>query len=385
MDEFHITKDLFTESLLKIARGASIFDVCQEVGIHKDFIQDKIAENSCAEPLPDHDYSQSFAIVLSNLGISLAVTTYDVGKLCLISSDGKKLKIIARQYRKPMGCYFSKDKLLLATQTEVHIFRNAPCLLSKYHPEKGYDSLYIPQVSYSTGDIGAHDVVFIRNEPVVVSSRFSSVVKMSNNYNFNAIWKPPFISKTTPEDKCHLNGIALLDNELQFATALCETDRKAGWRDGVLSSGVIIDVNSGHLICKSLCIPHSPRVYEESLWLLASGVGEFGIVSNSRFIALKSFPGFLRGLAFHGSYVFIGLSRLRHKSVFGSLPLEERFDDLRCSIEIMNIKTGRWEGSLEFFGNIKELYDIQIIQNSRNPMVVDYGSDSDAQALFCLA
>ena len=38
---------------------------------------------------------------------------------------------------------------------------------------------------------------------------FSCLCKFTLAYNFSPKWKPYFISEILPEDRCHLNGLAL--------------------------------------------------------------------------------------------------------------------------------------------------------------------------------
>ena len=37
-------------------------------------------------------------------------------------------------------------------------------------------------------------------------------------------WRPPFITALAAEDRCHLNGLAIVDGRPRYVTALGETD-----------------------------------------------------------------------------------------------------------------------------------------------------------------
>ena len=41
-------------------------------------------------------------------------------------------------------------------------------------------------------------------------------------------WRPPFVSALAPEDRCHLNGLGLVDGRPKYVTALGETDTAGG-------------------------------------------------------------------------------------------------------------------------------------------------------------
>ena len=134
------------------------------------------------------------------------------------------------------------------------------------------------------------------------------------------LWKPPWISKLVPEDRCHLNGVALRDGWPRYVTAVSRSDVTDGWRDKRRGSGVVADIDSNEVVCEGLSMPHSPRWYRESLWLIDSGSDFFGRVDFEKrtFERLAFCPGFARGLASIGYWALIGLSPQRGA---GFLPL----------------------------------------------------------------
>lgn len=72
-------------------------------------------------------------------------------------------------------------------------------------------------------------------------------------------------------------------------------------------------------------MPHSPRWYQDKLWLLNSGTGELGYIKMEKgeFQPLTFCPGYLRGLAFTGNYAIVGLSQPRNET-FTELELQEK-------------------------------------------------------------
>ena len=67
-----------------------------------------------------------------------------------------------------------------------------------------YDRLYMPQVSWITGVLDIHDLVITDNKELnFVNTLFSCVSKVSEQYSFEPVWKPDFISKLAAEDRCH--------------------------------------------------------------------------------------------------------------------------------------------------------------------------------------
>ena len=68
-------------------------------------------------------------------------------------------------------------------------------------------------------------------------------------------WRPPFIDQLAGEDRCHLNGIAVEQGRIHYATAMGETNTAGGWRENKVTGGVVIDVAADEIIARGLCMP----------------------------------------------------------------------------------------------------------------------------------
>jgi len=107
-------------------------------------------------------YTPQFPELLQQLQCSLALSTYQAGKLVLVSpKDESTLIQLPRSFAKPMGIALhpTKDQLALATKEEVVVFANSTELARHYPkaPQK-YDALYMPRATYHTGGIDMHDL-----------------------------------------------------------------------------------------------------------------------------------------------------------------------------------------------------------------------------------
>src|SRR5258707_921842 len=92
------------------------------------------------------------------------------------------------------------------------------------------------------------------------------------------LWRPPFLRNRAAEDRCHLNGLALVDGRPRYVTAVSTSDVADGWRDRRRDGGVVLEVPGGQAIASGLSMPHSPRFYRNRLWLHNSGTGQFGSI-----------------------------------------------------------------------------------------------------------
>jgi uncharacterized protein (TIGR03032 family) len=139
------------------------------------------------------------------------------------SFDGKKISQLPRNFEKAMGITEdeSMDKLAVACRDEVIVFKNSKGL-AEYYPNSPnkYDALYVPRTTYYTGSVDIHDLSFGSNNTLyAINTLFSCIVRIDEEYNFTPIWQPSFIDKIAPEDRCHLNGMAMKNGKPKYATA----------------------------------------------------------------------------------------------------------------------------------------------------------------------
>ncbi|MEH2328408.1 DUF4915 domain-containing protein [Nostoc sp.] len=121
------------------------------------------------------DADRGFISWLSQAGGSVAITTYQAGKLALVGWNGQQITMLLRQFSKPMGLAVNGSRLALATHHEVCLLANAPALAYEFLEDQPgrYDALYLPRMTYFTGDLNIHDLEFGREGLWVVNTRFS--------------------------------------------------------------------------------------------------------------------------------------------------------------------------------------------------------------------
>ena len=316
--------------------------------------------------------SPGFAAWLQQQRLSLAITTYRANRLLLLGSSpeqGGRLKLNERLFDRPMGLFLSGGSLWMAGRSHLWRFDN---LLEPGAVFEGGDQLYVPAMSCLTGEVNAHElVVDSQGRLVFVNTAFSCLAGLRSGVSFEPLWQPPYIDQLQPQDRCHLNGVALRDGQLQSVTACGQINEPAGWRRQRHGGGVVIDVPSGELVLQGLSMPHSPRWHQDRLWVLNSGLGELGYVEEGRLEVVCQLPGFARGLAFHGGYALVGLSQLRSKQ-FTGLPLEERLHAEGrpqgcCGVAVVNLSSGEQEHLLELNRPIDELFDLAVLPGVQRP------------------
>src|SRR4051794_16119879 len=322
--------------------------------------------------------TDSFPALLNQLGASLLVTTYQANKLLVARAAGSGLSTLVRTFDQPMGLAVDGRRIALGTRNQIWLLRNAPDIAPRVEPAGVHDGCFVPRSCHVTGDIRGHEIAWVGDELWIVNTRFSCLCTLDPDYSFVPRWRPPFITTLAAEDRCHLNGLAVVDGRPKYATALGETDTAAGWRANKPQGGCLMDVSSGAVITRGLSMPHSPRWHERQLWLLESGTGQLVLVdaATGRRQAVAALPGFARGLALSGRFAFIGLSKIRKTSAMDGVPLAERRDELKCGVAVVDLRGGQVVASLEFQTAVEEIFDVQLLPELRFPEVIGFQQET---------
>ncbi|HEX3706726.1 MAG TPA: TIGR03032 family protein [Mycobacteriales bacterium] len=328
------------------------------------------------------DYTASVPELLRQIDASVLVSTYQSGRVILARAEpeGGGLNTHFRTLSVPMGMAVDGNRIAIGTRHAVTTYLDHPRVAAKLAPSGRYDGCFLPLSSHTTGDIRVHDLAWAGGELWAVSTRFSALVTVGGEASFMPRWQPPFVSALAAEDRCHLNGCAVVEDKVKFVTALGETDAPGGWRDDKAKGGIIIDVDSGEIMSRGLSMPHSPRWYDGNLWVLESGKGEIGVVDllSGRVQTVAALPGFTRGLTFAGPYALVGLSEVR-ESVFRGLPIAQR-QARECGVWVVDIRNGSTVGYLRFTGSVNEIFDVQLLRGYRWPELAETGTSMSDDA-----
>ena len=143
--------------------------------------------------------------------------------------DGK-LSMHQAAYPQAMGVVGDANRLYLASLSQVVRMENV--LQPDQLANNKHDRVYVPRNFQTTGAVDLHEIGVCANGKVVfINTKYSCLCEFSLTHSFKPIWKPSFISKLAPEDRCHLNGLAMRDGKPRYVTAVCKSDVIDGWRD----------------------------------------------------------------------------------------------------------------------------------------------------------
>jgi uncharacterized protein (TIGR03032 family) len=314
--------------------------------------------------------SRGLASWLTRHRTSFAFTSYQSGRLLLTGTmpDGT-VSVNQQTFSRAMGICWDRNGLWLASR--VQLWRLENILPEGLLAQGRFDLSLMPRQTFITGDIDVHEVaVDGEGRPIFVNTSYSCLATIDPVQSFRPIWKPGFISALAREDRCHMNGLAMLDGNPKYVTAVSQTDVADGWHGRPLPKGVLIDVQDDRIVTDGLLMPHSPRVAADGqVYAVDSGRGtETGKVSNVAFC-----PGFLRGLALVGDYALVTVSKPRYGK-FEDMPiadeLAKRNLDPICGVLVIDVTRGEIVEWIRLEGGVQELFTVELMPGIKCPMVV---------------
>lgn len=327
-------------------------------------------------PIPfSASFNPQIPELLNALNCAIAISTYQAGKIVLISpsSDNEHLITLPRTFSKPMGIAVNGNKMAISTKDEVITFQNSRELALHYPKKQNtYDSLWIPRSTCYTGQVDMHDVGFGDDGIYAINTSFSCICKIDGEYNFTPVWQPPFIPQLSQGDCCHLNGMVIQNGKPKYVTALGTSTTPQGWRDHIIDGGILMDVETNEIILQQLAMPHSPKIYNNELYMLTSADGAFikVDVKNKSYEIIKKFDGFCRGLSFYKDFAFIGFSKLRkNSSTFAKLSFSDKATF--AGIKIIHLPTKAEVGEIKYQTSIDEIYEVCVLDNTVRPNILN--------------
>tara|TARA_R110002049_G_scaffold285698_4_gene467078 strand:- start:242494 stop:243696 length:1203 start_codon:yes stop_codon:yes gene_type:complete len=322
-------------------------------------------------------FSSRFVPILNQTRCALLASTYAAGKVAAIGTGPDGLRLSFSNFQQAMGIAAGPRGLAIGGPNLIWFLRDAGSLATRIEPigpdgVGPFDRGYLTRESFVTGNIQIHEMGWgSQGELWVVNTLFSCLCTLHEDYSFVPRWQPSFITELAPEDRCHLNGMAMVDGKPKYVTALGTSNAKRGWRDNKSSGGVLIDVDSGETIAAGFCMPHSPEVHQGKIFLLDSGHGQLVKVDpvSGDVETITRYPGYGRGMSIHGQFAFIGMSKARETSVFGGVPICEDRSAMRCGIVVVDLLAGECVAYLEFQTGVEELFDVQVLPQTYSPVL----------------
>ena len=125
------------------------------------------------------------------------------------------------------------------------------------------------------------------------------------------------------------------------------------------------------ILADGLAMPHSPRIYDNKLYVLESANGNLICIdqASGKKETVAVLDGFARGMDRIGDYVFIGLSQIRKKSTaFQGLPIAGKA--VFCGVVVLHLPTAKIVAHLKYEHSVEEIYDVRILHGMKRPGLV---------------
>lgn len=323
---------------------------------------------------PTSVHTSNLPGLLAQTRTSVLVSTYQAGKVILLRNDEGTLNTHFRALEKPMGVAVHGERLAVGGPHMIWHYRNVPALARISEPAGKHDACFVHRRTDITGDADVHELAFDGTGALwFVNTRFSCLCTLDDEHSFVPRWRPPFVTAYAADDRCHLNGVAMVDGRPRYVTAFGATDSPREWRAHKRDGGILYDLERRAIVAGELAMPHSPRVYGGKLYVLESGVG--GLVeidpASGAHRTLALLPGFTRGLDFLGPLAVIGLSQVRESAVFGEIPLLERVDAPKSGVWFVHLETGQVVAFVEFEAGVREIFAVQVLVRRSFPEFLD--------------
>src|SRR5262249_22692615 len=161
---------------------------------------------------------------------SLLISTYQAGRVVAVGTQQGRLTLSLHSFDSAMGLAVSPERIAVGSSTQIWLLEAHHEIARRPEPPGQYDGCFVTRLSHVTGEIRVHELAWCGRELWFVNTRFSCLCVLHPAHSFLPRWKPAFISASTGDDRCHLNGLAVVDGLPRYVTALGETDTAEGWR-----------------------------------------------------------------------------------------------------------------------------------------------------------
>src|SRR6476659_4274946 len=102
------------------------------------------AEKNGAPPVREvrHEYTHTLPSLLSQLGVSLLVSTYQAGKVVAVGVAEGELALSYHNFERAMGLAVKPDQIAVGARAQVWFLKSAPDLAARVEPAGRHDACF---------------------------------------------------------------------------------------------------------------------------------------------------------------------------------------------------------------------------------------------------
>src|SRR5438067_2140394 len=169
-----------------------------------------------------HEYTRTLPPLLSQLGVSLLVSTYQAGKVVAVGVAQGELTLSYHNFERAMGLAVKPDRVAVGARAQVWFLKSAADLAARVEPAGRHDACYLTRSSHFTGEIQAHELAWGRDDLWLVNTAFVGLCKIRETSTFGGM---PIAARRA-ELKCGVGVVDLgtggLAAHLEFVTGVEE-------------------------------------------------------------------------------------------------------------------------------------------------------------------
>ncbi len=114
-------------------------------------------------------YSESLPALLTQLRLSVLISTYQTGHLVVVAARQGRLVLTFHPFERAMGLAVKPGTIAVCTRKEVWFLRDAPDIAAKLQPLGLHDACLLARTSHYIGDIEAHESAWVGGEFWIVN------------------------------------------------------------------------------------------------------------------------------------------------------------------------------------------------------------------------
>lgn len=322
-------------------------------------------------------YTPSLSAALHRYGISLLLTARLSNYLIVVRTrSATELDLHFIPTHEPFSVAILGSTLAISYEDKILFLQDAPEAHTKLRPPEIFDAVYVPRLVKLCGAVSTRDMGWGRNKRVYVASvAYSSVLEIDplNLASFARVWNPPHLTWIDREDRCHLNGICMIDGRPRIACMVDATsNERVGWR-AHRNEGALMDMVTNKTLVSGLSMPHSPRWHRGGVWFCDSARGllkRYDPYSEKIETLGAPLPGFARGLDFHENFAFVAVSKVRDTAALDAYPhLASIRDSQRQGVWMLPVSSSQLEAGYLHLPSIGEISDLKILPH-RFPAII---------------
>src|SRR5207244_4077143 len=119
-----------------------------------------------------YQYAPQLAPILDHLKSSLLVSTYQAGKLVVVSAEHAALKLSFHNFERAMGLAVRPGRIAVGSNAVVWFLRDAPELAPRVEPAGTHDACFLTRSAHFTGELHGHEMAFSGDDLWIVNTLF---------------------------------------------------------------------------------------------------------------------------------------------------------------------------------------------------------------------